>query len=94
LLIVGWVPVGVEEHEAVTADEVDPASPSLGREQKHEAVLRWVVEFLDQLLSLADAGAAVQSADRVPVFCAQRLDQVEGLRVVADYHDAVLRFFA
>ena len=91
LLVVGGVPVGVEQDQAVATDEVDPAPASLGREKEDEAVLGRIVEALDELLPLADAGAAVQAAERVPVVPAERLDQIQSLRVVADDHHAVLR---
>ena len=60
LLVSGGVPVGVEQHEAVAAHEVEAAAAGLAAEQEHKLLLLGVVEGHHQLLALADAGGAVQ----------------------------------
>ena len=90
LLVVGGVPVRVEQHKPVPADEVDPAPAGFRGEQEHELVLRRVVELLHELLALADARRAVQADRGVVVLAAQELHEVQRLRVVADDDDAVL----
>ena len=90
LLVVGRVPVRIEEHQSVAADEVDAAPARLAGEQKHKRVRRRVVELLHQLLALRDGGAAVQTHRRVVTLPAQQLHQVQRLRVVADDHHPVL----
>ena len=47
LLVVGRVPIGVEEDEPVAADEVEAAPAGLGREQEGKQVGVGVVELLD-----------------------------------------------
>ena len=65
LLVVGWVPVGVEQHQAVAANQVQAAAASLGRQQERKLVRRHVVELLDQHLALGDGDRAVQAQRRV-----------------------------
>ena len=90
LLVVGRVPVRVEQHQPVTADEVDAAPAGFAAQQKREAVLARVVELLHQLLSFRDARRAVEPNRGVAVLAAQQLHQVQRLRVVGDDHDPVL----
>ena len=51
----------VKQHQPVAPNEVQPTATSLAAEQEHKLVVLWVVELLDQLLALADAGAAIQA---------------------------------
>ena len=68
-------PVGVKQHQAVAADEVEAAAAGLGRQQEHELALGRVIEQLDQLLALADGRAAVQLQHRVLPGSTPLLDQ-------------------
>lgn len=51
----------VKQHQPVTPDEVQPTTTSLAAEQENKLVILCVIELLDQLLALADAGAAIQA---------------------------------
>mmetsp|Transcript_22767 Transcript_22767/g.54475 ORF Transcript_22767/g.54475 Transcript_22767/m.54475 type:complete len:263 (-) Transcript_22767:424-1212(-) len=90
LLVVGGVPVRIEEDEPVGADQVEAAAARLGREEEDEEVGLRVVDLIDHLGTLLDRARAVELAARPPLVLAHALEEVERLRVVGDEHDAVV----
>ena len=88
LLVDRWVPVGIEEHQAVAPDQVQPAPPGLGREEEGNEVRGWVIEFVHHALPLLHADAAVEPAESPGVLPAHPPYEVEGLGVVGDDDDA------
>jgi len=65
LLICGRIPVRVKENQSVGTDQVETASSGLAAEQEHKLVSIWIVEPVDQLLSLVDRHRAIQSQNSV-----------------------------
>ena len=55
----------VKQDQPVAADEVQSTATSLAAEQEHKLVVLRVIELLDQLLPLADAGAAIQAQEGI-----------------------------
>ena len=60
-MITGCCHTWVKQDQAVASNEVEPAASSFAAEQEDKLVLLGVVETLDQLLPLVDAGTAIQS---------------------------------
>ncbi len=56
-----WRHTWVKQDQAVASNEVQPTASSFAAEQEDKLVLLGVVEVLDQLLALVDAGTAIQS---------------------------------
>ena len=51
----------VKQNQAVATNEVEATATGLAAEQKDKLVLLGVIELLDQLLALADTGAAIEA---------------------------------
>ncbi len=51
----------VKQDQAVASNEIEPTASSFAAEQEDKLVLLRVIEVLDQLLALVDAGTAIQS---------------------------------
>ncbi len=51
----------VKQDQTVASNEVQPTTSSFAAEQEDKLVLLGIVEVLDQLLALVDAGTAIQS---------------------------------
>ena len=90
LLVGGRVPVRVEEHEAVRADEVQAASAGFTAEEEDKLRAVGVVEFVDEFLTFVDVHRAVETEDAVVAAAAEPVEHVERLRVVADEHDFIV----
>lgn len=60
LLIGGRVPVGIEEDEAVRADEVEATATGFAAEEEDELVAFRVVELVDELLTFVDVHRTIQ----------------------------------
>jgi hypothetical protein len=58
LLVGSWIPVWVEEHKPICADEIDTASSCFTREKEDKLFSFWIVELINQLLPLLDVGTA------------------------------------
>ena len=56
-----WCHTWVKQDQAVAANEVEPTASGFAAEQEDKLVLLGVIEVLDQLLALVDAGTAIQS---------------------------------
>lgn len=56
----------VEEDKAIGTDEVDTATSCFAREEENELLPLRIVELIDQLLSLLDICASLQTEVAVP----------------------------
>ena len=61
MLIRGWIPVRIEEHQAVGTDKIQTTSTGFGGEKENKFLAFGVVEFVHELLSLVDVHRAVES---------------------------------
>ena len=90
LLVGCGIPVWIEEHEAVRADEVEAAAASFRAEKEDELRAVGVVEFVDELLTLVHVHRAVETEAAVAAGAAQLVEDVERLGVVADQDDLII----
>ncbi|GIX62903.1 collagen-like protein [Babesia caballi] len=90
LLVVGRVPVRVEQNQPIGADEVDATTSSLGAEKEGEAVGGRIVESGNQFVPRFDRKRAVQPDARIAALLAQPVKHIQRLRVVADDDDPVV----
>mmetsp|Transcript_18673 Transcript_18673/g.60371 ORF Transcript_18673/g.60371 Transcript_18673/m.60371 type:complete len:322 (+) Transcript_18673:223-1188(+) len=90
LFVVGGIPRHVEHDEPRAADEVQPAAPGLGAQEKGEVARLGVVEFVVELLPLLRRRRPAQLARGPPLRVAEALDQVEGRHEHRDHHDPLL----
>lgn len=82
-----WCHTWVKQNQAVASNEVEPTASSFAAEQEDKLVLLRVVEVLDQLLALVDAGTAVQSHKGI-LQCNQR--DIAAQPVGSDTNDPIL----
>lgn len=94
LLVGSGVPVGVEEDEAVGADEVDAASTGLGGEEEDEFRVFRVVELVDKFLAFCDVHCTIKAKAGVVSLSAKFDEYVEGLGEVGNEYDFVVGFGA
>lgn len=60
-MITRWCHTWVKQDQAVASNEIESTASSFAAEQEDKLILLGVVEVLDQLLALVDAGTAIQS---------------------------------
>ena len=94
LLVGRGVPVRIEEDEPVGADEVEAAAAGLAAEEEDELLAVRVVKLVDELLALGDVHGTVEAEAAVATRATELVEDVEGLRVVADEDDFVVRVLA
>lgn len=56
----------IEEDQTVCTNEVDTTSAGFATQQEHELLAFWIVELINELLSLVDGHCTVQSEVAVP----------------------------
>lgn len=90
LLVSRWIPVGVEKNQTVRANKIQPTAAGFGRQEKNKFLAFRIVEFVDELLALADVHSPVEAERAVSAGAAQPLEDIERLRVIGDQDDFVV----
>ena len=61
LLVGGRGPIRIKQYEAVRSDEIDAAASRLATQQKDEFVSVWIVETINQFLTLVHVHGSVEA---------------------------------
>ena len=61
LLVRGWIPVWIKEHQPIGADQIEPTTTGFAGEEEDELGAFGIVELVHQLLPLVDVHRAVES---------------------------------
>jgi hypothetical protein len=89
LLIIGRIPVRIEHHQPVGANQIQPATTRLRTQHKDEVLRVFRIERVHHFAALLDGHGAVQPHILVATFAAQPLEHVQRLGVVRHQHDLV-----
>jgi len=84
LVIIGWIPIGIEHDQAIGTDQVEAAPASLGGQHENECPIAGVIELIDDFAALLDGHGAVQADILVASHLAQLREHVKSLGVVGD----------